>query len=160
MFSFFKQKKGLAIVEVVVATAVVLLIVLSSYGANILYLRISIRNPDETKAAFLLEEGMEAVRLMRDDDWDTRIDSLSTGTTYYFYYNGTIWQATTTKIYIDNQFERSFTLSAVSRNSGGDIVTSGGTNDDGTRKVTVNVAWWSYNATTTKTAQTYITDIL
>jgi hypothetical protein len=103
---------------------------------------------------------MEAVRLMRDDSWTTNIAGQTMGVPFYIAYNGTTWKATSTVQYIDNQFVRTVTINNVSRNSSTqDIVTSGGTQDSNTKKITVSVSWFDHGATTTRSLQTYLTNI-
>lgn len=117
----------------------------------------------QTQASFLLEEGAEAVKSIRDASWAT-ISGLTLGTNYYMTFNtGTnTWSLGTTPLgTIDGLFTRTVVLSGVSRDSNDDIVTSGGTYDDArTKKVTVSVSWpLSDASTSSKDLSFYISDI-
>jgi hypothetical protein len=104
----------------------------------------------------LLDEGAEALRLMRDDGWTTNIASLTVDTPYRLAWNNA-WTATTSTALIDNYFDRTFTLSSVSRDASSyDIVSSGGTADTNTKKATVSVSWNDGSGTTTKSVELYL----
>lgn len=152
------RKKGASLVEVIVATAIILLILTSLYAAHIFYLRTVLSNLNKVKASFLLEEGIEAVKLIRDQSW-TNISNIPENIDRHLYWSGTMWQATTTNIFVDGIFERKFTIAGVNRDGNDDIAQSG-SSDDGTKKVTVTVSWAAGAATTSKSMSTYITNFL
>lgn len=128
-----------------------------------LYYRKALEVSQETthhiQAGFLLEEGIEAVKSLRDDGWTSNITPLNAGTAYYLTWNGSKWAATTTAAQIENTFWRTATFSTVSRDGNDDIVTSGGVNDPGTRKVRIDVTWDKKTASTTESIETYITNL-
>lgn len=157
-FSHYK-KNGLTLVEVLVAVSIILVFLTALIGAYNIYLRLAFTNSDTAKAAYLSEEGLEAVKLLRDSSWTTNISSLSTTASYYLIFSSGQWNATTTQVFVDNKFDRKFTAGDVFRDSSSDIVTSGGTLDPSTRLVTVSVSWFSHGATTTKTMSTYLTNL-
>jgi hypothetical protein len=152
------MKHGFGLIEIVVGGAV---LATSLMGISAYYqqsLRVSRSTAYLTQASFLLEEGLESAKIFRDISW-TNISTPATGTTYYLAFDGTNWATSTTNIYIDGRFERTITLNDVYRDGNDDIVSSGGTLDIGTRKVTVTVSWWDNAATTTRTIATYVTNI-
>ncbi len=151
-------EKGLTMVEVVIASAIILGTVLTLLGVHTLYLNVALGNAHSVKAAFLLEETLEVVRYLRDDSYSAKVSTLSNSTNYGVVLNGTMWQASTTSTSIDN-FQRYFTLSPVSRDANRDIVSSGGTLDPNTKLVTASVSWAKNGATTTKSISTYITNL-
>jgi Tfp pilus assembly protein PilV len=162
MFQISQKKiltNGFSVVEIVVAVALLLLIVSSLYTANIFYLKTILSNVNKVKASFLAEEGVEAVKLIRDQSW-ANISGLTVGNSYYLYWNGSMWQATTTNTYVQEVFERKFVISNVNRDSNSDIVTSGGSVDAGTKKVAVSVSWLAGTSTSTKSISTYITNFV
>lgn len=157
-------KCGISLVEVIIGTSLILLSLTGLVTAYSLYLKAGLKNTDNLKAAFLLQEGVEAAMLIRDDSWSA-FANLSTGTAYYLSWNGTKWVATTTEVLVDGVFRRTLTLGDVyRRDSDKDIVsaTSGDTKslDAGTKKVTVRVFVGS-SATTTldKSVTTYLTNL-
>ncbi|OIO30945.1 hypothetical protein AUJ77_01230 [Candidatus Nomurabacteria bacterium CG1_02_43_90] len=107
---------------------------------------------------YLLEEGVEATKIFRDMSYTNNFMKMSTTTTYYFAWNGTNWATTTTNTLIDGKFERKFTLTDVKRDLNNDIATTG-TYDPDIKLVTVSVAWSGSLGTTTRTIQTYVTNI-
>jgi prepilin-type N-terminal cleavage/methylation domain-containing protein len=151
------SQKGFSLIEVVVSASVLSVFIVSIVVVFQTLLVYSSTTIKHTQASFLAEEGLEAVKSMRDQDWDTHIASLSSGTTYYLQY-GSVWTSTQTPQYVDS-FLRSFTIENVSRDGGGSIVDSGGTNDPNTKKVTATVEWFYKNATSTRTLSTYITNL-
>lgn len=148
---------GFTIFEVVIAVAIIAMTFFGMTAAFQGSLQLARQNLRTTQASFLLEEGVEAVKVIRNDNW-SNITALTPGTTYYFNWNGTTWEETNTNQFIDGLFERSFVLEEVARDAEDDIAASG-TTDSGTRKVTVTVSWWSGSATTSREIQTYITDV-
>lgn len=145
-------------VEVIIATSIVLVFLVALVGAYSLYLTISLSNIRKVEATFLAEEGVEAVRSIRDQSWD-QITALLTGVDYWLVWTGSGFEATTTSGYIDGIYDRRAVFDEVQRNSSSDIVLSGGTADPDTRKVTVTVSWREKNATTTKVISTYLTNL-
>jgi len=156
---FKTRMAGMGLIEIIFAVSVVSTVLLALMGAYNSYLNNSVRLTQKIQASFLAEEGVEAVRSMRDVSWNGSFGLLNTGTTYYLSFNGTNWNATTTPTYIDNLFLRSFSISSVNRDGNDDITTGAGTLDQNTKKVTVNVAWNSRGATSTQSISTYFTNL-
>lgn len=107
---------------------------------------------------YLLEEGVETVKLLRDAGYASNILSLSTTTPTYLTWNGTTWATSTVNTYVDGRFERSIIAAEVKRDANGDIAGSG-TYDPNTRLITVSVAWNAKGATTTKVIRTYVMNL-
>ncbi len=150
------HKSGFALVELIVGSAIMVTSVIAILVAYSALAKISYRNTARVQATMLVGEGLEAVRTIRDRDWSTAIAPLSTGVAYRLYWTGTMWVATTSPAMIDNYFDRTFTLSSVSRDGNFNIVSSGGSVDSGSRKVTVSVSWNDEGATTTKSTDLYL----
>ncbi len=164
MFSFIKNKRlrtrGLTLVEVLVSTSIILVFFLALVTVYNTYLKLARANIDSVKAVFLAEEGIEAMKILRDSSWTNKIIPLVTGTNYYLVFNNGMWTTNTTNTYIDSTFERKINIHPVSRNSSTDeIVTSGGVNDPNTKLLTVTVSWNNRGATTSKAISTYITNL-
>ena len=157
-------KKGSGLVEILVAVFIFTIILGSLITASNAYLSGAGANLISTKGAYLAEEGIEAVKTIRDSGW-TNINALSNDTNYYLYFDTSsstdnIWEATTTANVTDSNFIRTFVLNSVSRDTNGRITQNGGTLDSKTKQLTVSVSWISNNSTTTKSLSTYITKIL
>ena len=155
-----KQSKGVSLIEVLIASAIIMSSVVAIMGVYSGLTSLSIRNTMKVQAGMLLDEGAEALRFMRDVSWNTNISPLVNGTTYYLYWNHTVseygWRATTTPDSIDDQFVRSFVLSSVNRDGSFNIVNTGGVLDSGTRKATITVSWYDGVATSTKNIIMYL----
>lgn len=148
------------LVEVLVASSLLTLILVS---VGLYYKKVLDVSEDTTRhiqSGFLLEEGIEALKQMRDEGWTSTIASLTPGTTYYFLWNGSKWTTTSAPQKVENLFYRSFVLADVYRD-GSDNIASAGTLDPGTKKVSMKVEWRRQggNATTTESAETYITNL-
>ncbi len=157
---FKKQNKqlGFFLIEVVIASALAGGILISLLGLVQETVDLSKRSLERTQASYLLEEGSEVVRIIRDSGW-SNITSLANGTTYYLAWNGSSWNTSTTPSNIDS-FTRTIVLSSVDRDSGDDIVSSGGSyTDPRTRKVSVTVSWNAPSGAQTETLIFYISDI-
>ncbi len=151
------NNKGFGLIELIVAISVVFVMVVSVVGAYVFFINTAYKNTKITKATFLLEEGLEAVRSIRDTDWGT-FSNISTSTNLFLTFdNG--WKISNDDIYLDSLFERKIVLSDVYRDENDGVVDSGGTFDAGTRKVDVFVSWRNPNATTTVSASEYLTNL-
>jgi prepilin-type N-terminal cleavage/methylation domain-containing protein len=153
-----KEDAGFTLVEMVVAIAIIVLFLSALVAAFNLYLKIATGNTLGAQAAYLAEEGVESVKVIRDNGWTTNIAILSTTTNYYLTFQSGTWKATTTSSMIDTTFQRTFQLDSVNRDGSSNIAASG-TNDPNTRKVTVTLAWLSHGATSTQSISTYLTNI-
>ncbi|MBI2100753.1 MAG: hypothetical protein HYT47_01935 [Candidatus Vogelbacteria bacterium] len=112
-----------------------------------------------TQASFLLEEGLEAARLWRDNGW-SNLGDWPSGTEYFLTWSAGKWATSTVNTYLNGRFERRVKMLNVNRdNTSKDIILNGGTDDPNTKLVTVSVAWWSNGATTTKTLSAYLTNL-
>src|SRR3989338_1868128 len=126
---------GLTLVEVLVAAAIILVFLVALFQVHSLYLRRAFLNTGSIKGALLVEEGLEAVRFLRDSSWNTNIAPLALETDYNLVFQSNTWATTTTAFFIDDTFERKIIFSAVNRDTNGDIVSTGGILDPGTRLV-------------------------
>lgn len=158
MKEFFSEtQKGLTLVEVLIAAAVILATVLALLGVHGLYLKTALGNGETIKAAYLAEESIEVVRFWRNVSWNNKIEPIILDTAYGLSFSSGVWATTTDRLV--GQFERSVTLSSVYRDASSDIVFSGGTLDPDTVLVTARVSWAKGGATTTQSVATYITNL-
>ncbi len=149
--------KGFFLIEVVIAVAVITVVLVSMLGIIQDTVEASQRSLERTQVAYLLEEGFEAVKTIRDESWTT-ITNLSDGTPYYVSWNGTSWSLTTTASTI-GMFSRSIVFSSVARDSNDDIVDSGGTVDTRTRKGVVTITWTTPSGNRSEELTFYLADI-
>ncbi len=153
-----KKQRGFGLVEMIIGASVlsVSLLGISSFFQKTL--EVSSITQSAVQGDYLLEEGVEAVKLLRDTGYANNIAKLSTTTPTYLTWNGSNWATSSTNVFIDGKFERKITTAEVLRNASEDISDTG-TLDPQTRLVAVSVAWNIKGATTTRTIQTYIANI-
>lgn len=152
------KKRGISIIEVVVACSVILVGTISTIAAYGVYTRYALDHDKNVQVAYLAEEALEAVSLLRDDSWTENIIPLSNNTEYYLRWNGSAWATTTAQTYVDSIFLRSVTFYPVYRDVNKHIDDAGALDSD-TRKVTVNISYIEAGATTTTSVSTYLTNI-
>ena len=154
----YPMSRGIGLIEAVAGISLVSIFIFSLMLASQLSQKIVGESVRNIQASFLLEEGADAVKILRDTSWSSGISNLASGTSYFFSYNGTNWVSMADNVYIDGIFERKFSLNNVYRDANDDIASSG-TLDSGTKKATVSVSWQGRTGTTTKSASFYITNL-
>ena len=145
-------------VEVLVAVSIMTASILATMAVAQKSIYVSREAFHETQAGFLLEEGAEAVRIIRDNNW-TNISGLTANTNYYLAFSGGTWSSSSTASTIDNIFTRTVSVASVNRDNTTKDISSTGTNDPGTKLVTVTVSWVEGGTTISKTLQFYITNL-
>ena len=108
--------RAFVLVEALVAAAILTTVLASANAAFLLSVRSGSQNTTEVQATYLAEEGLEAVRVMRDSAW-SNISSQTSGTPFYLAFDGTAWSATTTDTMIDATFVNSTAGRADTRRS-------------------------------------------
>ncbi|MFA5932166.1 MAG: hypothetical protein WC793_02205 [Candidatus Paceibacterota bacterium] len=161
MKNFFKNEikltTGFMIVEILVAISIITVSLLAAMAVTQKSVSVSHQAFRSAQAAFLLEEGAEAVRTLRDNAW-TNISSLTVNTNYYPIFSAGTWTLSTTPNTID-VFTRTVSITSVNRDNTTKDIASVGTDDPGTKLITVTVSWVEGGVTVTKTLQFYIMDI-
>ena len=157
-FQYDNLSRGFGLIEAVAGISLVSIFIFSLMLASQLSQKIVGESVRNIQAYFLLEEGADAVKILRDTGWSSNIGNLSAGANYFFSYNGTTWISTNSNVYIDGVFERKFKLNNVYRDANDDIASSG-TLDNETKKATVSVSWRGRTGTTTKSVSFYLTDL-
>ena len=151
-------KGGFALLEALIAAALLTVVLAGAIGALLITSQTGTGNGARIEATYMADEGIEAVRLMRDSGWSANIASHTTDTTFYLEWDGTTWVATDTNTYIDGAFERALVLSDVYRDGSQQIAASGSLESDA-RRVTVTVSWRENDATSTRSLSAYITNL-
>ena len=152
------KNKGFGLIEIVIGSAIILSGILAIIASYTAYVQYALSNEKNVEAENLLEEGLEAMSLLRDKGWAVNISALSTTTTYYLSWNGSYWATTASAQYVDGMFLRSINLGDV-RRDGTDAIADSGTYDPNTRKITATVSFWQGHATTTQSISTYIANL-
>ena len=82
MKNFKKISGGFMMVEVIVAISIIVVSVLAAMSVTQKSIFVSRQALHVKEASFLLEEGAESVRIIRDNSWNN-ISALNVGTDYY-----------------------------------------------------------------------------
>jgi hypothetical protein len=155
---------GFGLIEIVVASALISASLFTLTTASQFAFKAVDNSVQEAKANFLLEEGIEVVRILRDLSWMNNVAILTNSVIYFpsFDTGQSKWDIVSTDPgAIDGVFTRTVIFEEVSRDTAShDIVTSGGDPDNFTKKVTITVSWVSRgDRIKTKSMSTYITDL-
>ncbi|MFH1608745.1 MAG: hypothetical protein ABH951_01850 [Patescibacteria group bacterium] len=152
-----KKSAGFMMVEVLVAVSIITASVLASMAVAQKSITLSYRSLHTAQASFLLEEGAEAIRIIRDDAW-ANISSLSTVTDYYLVFSGGTWTLSVDSSQVGN-FTRKINIADVNRDAVSGDISVAGVNDTQTKLITVLASWPEAGAIAEKTLSFYITDI-
>ncbi len=155
-----KYNNGFTLAEVLVACAIVSTMVFALMLAVSKGVTLSNNALSQEKANLLLEEGAEAVKSIRDANWNN-ISNLTLDTNYYLSFsNAGSWSlATSPAEVVDSSFTRTVTVSQVFRDANDDISASG-TIDAHTKKVNINVSWTNSDGSSNSRDLTfYLADI-
>ena len=163
--------KGFSIIEVVIVCSVLSICVFALMSSSAKSIQVSHQALRQAQATLLVEEGVEAVKSIRDNSW-TDISSLTINTDYYLFFNtstnlwslrlsssGTSAPSGSIPNYpIDSVFTRKIVVSPVYRDGNYNIASSGNL-DAGTKKVTVTVSWNGQSSVVSKNLSFYISNI-
>ncbi len=155
---FIFKNQGFLTVEMLVSVSIITAVIISSSIVAQKSLNLSRRAVHTVQASYLLEEGAEAIRTIRDDTWD-HFPNFNYNVPNGLEFSGGVWTVSGSSSTI-GIFTRTVTFYTVNRDGiTGDIVTSGGSYDTGTVLVKVEVSWPEGGETITKSLYFYITDI-
>lgn len=147
----FRDQKGQSLIEVVIAMAVFSVIAGAIMSVTLGSLNGLIQGGEETEARAFAEEGMEAVRSVRDHAWNVlTISPAQVGV------SGSVWTLSrAASELIGNKFTRIITLTNVCRDGTDTIAVCPATyTDPHTKLVTVNVRWAPRSGATNSVEQT------
>lgn len=132
------MKQGFGLIEIIIVTAIVSgsLFAFSQVGAFALKV---LRHEKQTlEMTLLAEEGLEAVRSLRDESWASNIDAHDEGTDHYIALTGGKWAISHTPEPPIGAYTRAVRIEQVYRDAQ-DRIGGSGTLDPGTVKVTATV---------------------
>ncbi len=162
-----KNTKGIGLVEILIVTAVLGVGLLAVISFLIYSRGVTFQVARTTEATTIAEEGIEVVRSMRDEGWDSNIVPLISGDTYYPSISGVNpddkWTLITTpQPLIDNLYTRTVVIEDVGRVAGSDDIdpSGGGNPDPNTKKVTSTVTWTENGRNKQVQLVAYITNLL
>jgi len=148
-----RSNKGFGLIEIVIASSIISMAVVSLSYVLVLSNRLSSRASDEIRANFIAEEGIEAIRFLRDKSWTTDLSVLVPNTDYFVILDTSTgqWSISTTEPgLLGDLFRRTIRVDSVYRDPSFDIVASGGTIDPETLRIT-SLVTWQYGTTSLET---------
>lgn len=151
------QIRGFMMVEVIMAISIIIVSVLAAMFVTQKSISVSRRALHTSQATFLLEEGAETVRIVRDNAWGN-ISGLTIDTNYYPTFSGSTWILSSTPNTV-GIFTRTVRIANVNRDTITGDIASSGVNDAGAKLVTVTVSWTESGNIMSKTLSFYIMDI-
>ncbi len=153
LFIIHDSIQGFSLVEVILALAIFVILAVTGITTILQSFSVNKLGEEQTNADLYAQEGLEAVRSIKDQGWS----NLSAGnkvlstTGGKWSFNG----ATDTK----DKYSRQINISSVNRDLNGNIVESGGNIDVDTLKVTSTVSWnFSGPRNDTVSYSTYLTN--
>lgn len=153
-------QRGISIIEIIVVIFVATILLFSIAQVAGISFRVSTEKKLELRAGYYAQEGVEALRAMRDESWATRIGTLSAGTTYYFVPTPSAWTLSGSNPgALDGVFTRTAVMQSVYRDANDDIASSG-TLDPDTKKFTITVSWSTQTGAHSLAIDTYIMNLL
>ncbi len=144
------------IIEVVIVASIIIVSILTAMSVTQKAIYVSRQALHTSQAAFLLEEGAETVRIIRDNAW-SNISALNVGTDYYSVFSGS-WTLSATPSTV-GIFTRTINIANVNRDASTEDITSSGVNDTGTKLITITVSWTEGGIVVNKTLSFYIMNI-
>ncbi len=151
------KNAGFLTVEVIVAVSIIVVSVLAAMSVTQKSISVSRQSLHVSQASFLLEEGAEVVRIVRDNSW-SNISALNTNTTYYPTFSGGAWTLSTTPSMV-GAFTRTVNIANVNRSVATDDIAETGNDDAGTKLITVTVSWTEGGTVINKTMSFHIMNI-
>lgn len=140
------KEEGQSLVEILIAVSIAAIVIgAAAYGISFILSATSV-NQQRQAATALVGDLMNKARTVADANWLDIYNLADKGatSTYHVVASGTtLMVATSTQsITIDGiNYTVSFSVENVSRDASDNIVTSGGTNDPSTQKITATVEW-------------------
>lgn len=164
MSTFFSHvlhaRRGVGLVEAIVVISIASVAFAALLSSAVFFLRGGLASADRAQALYVLEEGVEAVRFLRDQGYASNITPrIGAGTFYLAPTTGGFISTSTSRTEL-GAYTRAVTLSSVYRRvSDDDIVPSTSGNpkviDPDTALLSVTVSWSGGSVDT----QTYVTNI-
>lgn len=154
------QRGGFGLPETVIAVGLVAFVLIGLAQAATLATRLVNAADLHTRAGFLAEEGIEAVRALRDTGWSVNIAPLDTTRDYAVVFSENAWRLVSApQPAVDGRFDRRVRIANVYRDANDNIVPSGGTLDANTKQVTLTVSWSDRGRTASTTIATYLANL-
>ena len=155
--NLYSKQKGIGIIEVIVCLTTISITFWTFFALIKYNLKIQEHSQAQTEAINLASETIEAIRSIRDENWDN-FASLFLETKYYPVVSENKWTFVSTNPgLINGVYNRWVILEKVYRDANDDI-NSSGIEDVQTKKVTAIVEWTDRDRTKQINLTTYLTN--
>ncbi|MBA3723843.1 MAG: hypothetical protein H0W89_03025 [Candidatus Levybacteria bacterium] len=133
------QQKGQLLLELMLTIGLAAILIPALLTGLVASREGKVQQENRMQAVSLLKEAEEAVRFIKENNWNAIAD-VTVGSAYHPVVSGSTWALTSGTETI-NGFTRAVTVSNVSRDSAGKIVSSGGTIDPSTKAIDITISW-------------------
>ncbi len=152
-----KLQKGVSIIEVIIALSIIFIAFFSFLTLAQYSLKLQDQSKSKLEAINIATETIEATRSVRNEDWD-KFTSLSLDTPYYPVILSNKWTLSSTNPgLINGVYDRWVIIEKVYRDVD-DNISSSGTEDSQTKKITAFVEWNDRNQIKQIDLITYLTN--
>jgi len=134
---FNNNHLGTSVIEILVAIGIFVIISTAALSAMIGATNLGRLTKEQLQATQLAQQGFEATVSIKNNDWN----SLVVGSHGLNLVNNSWIFTGTSDLDPTSKFTRTIVIDQVNRDSNHIIITSGGTLDPETKKITVNVSW-------------------
>lgn len=149
-----RHKKGFSVIEVLLASGLFAIFMMSVVIAILQGLSMNRLGQEQTIAVQYASEGMDAVRSMRNQSFEI-LQETSDATIER---QSGVWVFSNGDNILNEKFKRTISIVNAQRDTSGNIVESGGTEDDNTKKIVVEVAWSGSAQNNSVVLTTYLTN--
>lgn len=139
MFKFRYNQSGFSLVEVIIALGIFAILAAGIFNIATNSYRNFYGTGDKQMVTEYAQEGIEAVRSIRDNSWEA-LEDVTDGSSQGLAKNGSGYWVFSGSEDTWGDLTRQVQIYSVQRNSSGNIVASGGTNDISTRKAVVTIS--------------------
>lgn len=158
------RSNGWSLVEVLVGVAVFLVVFTALLTTLMFYLQSSLAGPDHIKSTYLMHEGAELVRIIRDDHgWEEKLAGLAPDTDYRLVQNNEGWELEAGEEVLADGFGRRIRVEPVYRDQfSDDIVPAGSPNgslDPNTALFVVEVSGPGFSGLSDRQMKFYLTNL-
>ncbi len=153
----YKTQKGISIIEVIVALSIIFVSFFSFLALAQYSLKFQDQSESKLEAINIAAETIEATRSVRNEDWNN-FSSLSLDIPYYPVISSNKWTLSSTDPgSINGVYDRWVIIEKVYRDAN-DNISSSGTEDNQTKKITAFVEWNDRGQTKQINLVTYLTN--
>lgn len=157
-----RRNRGSTLIELLVVIGICGMILLAVTQVMQVSLKLTRQSSRRLQAIYLMREGVEGVRYLRDSGWSNMIAPLSPANTYFLVFvtsTAPTYALTTTEPPLTGGlFRRDITVADALRDTQ-DTIAASGTNDPNTRQVTIRVSWPDGSATSTESLTFYLMNV-